>query len=111
MTKHGSGQRLTINLLEMRIGASPTCNPANLARSSAVAGQTSHLSSQAVAYDMEILQLCASLCHEKLHQLRCQFSCQNGVPTSGDVVGGWAQDSPVHTDNVVISLGQVGCNK
>jgi hypothetical protein len=66
MTMTGQ-QRLTINLLEMRTGASRTCDPANLARSGAVAGETRDLPTQAVAYDVEILQLGARLCHEELH--------------------------------------------
>lgn len=103
-------QRVATNLLETRTGASPTCNSGNLARNGAVACETRDLTAQAVAYDVDILQPGARLCHEELHQLRYQFSCQNSVPSSSDVVGGWTQDGPVHADDVVISLCQVGCN-
>jgi hypothetical protein len=62
-----------------------------------------------VPYDVEVLQLGACLPHEEFHQICDVLSRQNSVATSGYVVRRGAQHRPVHTNDVVVALSQVGC--
>jgi len=63
-----------------------TCNPAHFFRRNAFTSETSDLSAQAVAYNVEILQFGTCLRHEELYQFRYVSSRWRCVQHSGYVV-------------------------
>jgi len=84
-----------------------TCNPAHFFRRNAFTSETSDLSAQAVAYNVEILQFGTCLRHEELYQFRYVSSRWRCVQHSGYVVRFCGEQWPVDTDDVVIASSKI----
>ena len=83
-----------------------TCNPGHFSRGCAVASETSDLSAQAGAYDVEILQCGNCLLHKELYQVRYVRSRWTCVLHSG-CVRSRGEHFPIDRDYVVIACCQI----
>ena len=86
--------------------AEQTCNPAHFSCGDALASETSGLSTQAVAYDVEILQFGSCLGHKELYQFRYVLSRRTCV-LHGSCIGIRGEHSPIDPNDVVIASRQI----
>ena len=86
--------------------AEQTCNPGQFSCGDALASETSGLSTQAVAYNVEILHFGTCLSHKELYQFRYVRSRWTCALHSG-CVGRHDEHWPIDPDDVVIACCQI----
>jgi hypothetical protein len=84
-----------------------TCNSAHFSAGNAFASETSDMSTQAEADEVEILQFGFRLRHKELYQLRYVRSRCTCVLRSAHVVRSSGEHFPVDTNDVVIASSQI----